>query len=342
MSEYEGAPRALPPGRGHMIGRRLALAMCSLLVLLGLGLEAGRVFFGRNLHTIVPGMLYRGAQPSAAELEDLVARFHIRTVVNLRGSCDPFAWYRGESLATQKLHLAQEDICFSSGRLPPGPEVRRLVEVLENADYPLFLHCRRGADRTGLASALYLLLKTDATPDQARRQLSVRYGHFAVGRTGSLDEFFDLYAAWLGQQQREHTRELFRHWLLYEYNARGLAYGIDHFAATAPLRVGRPAGFHVRVRNTGSKVWRLRPTVNAGVKLGYRVRDDQDHVVTEGFCGLFDATVSPAETVDLNVPVPSWPRPGKYGILLDMVDADSVWFFQIGSDPFEEELDVRE
>ena len=59
------------------------------------------------------------------------------------------------------------------------------------------LHCQRGADRTGLAATVVRLLFTDDSVGKARRQLLPRYGHFRVGRTAVIDQFFDYYEAWL-------------------------------------------------------------------------------------------------------------------------------------------------
>ena len=42
-----------------------------------------------------------------------------------------------------------------------------------------------------------LLLHTEQAFTQARRQLSLRYGHLALGNPAHLDAFLDLYAAWL-------------------------------------------------------------------------------------------------------------------------------------------------
>ena len=76
----------------------------------------------------------------------------------------------------------------------------------------------RGADRTGMAGVIVMLLQSDATLADARQQLGLRYGHVAVGKTRVLDRFFDLYEDWLGKQGRSHDKAAFRHWLLEEYS----------------------------------------------------------------------------------------------------------------------------
>ena len=310
------------------------------VLILVAGADAGRVLLGFNFHTVVPGLVYRGAQPGAADLESLVSRYHIQTIINLRGNCDPMDWYREECRAAQRLGLSQEDICFSSGRLPSSAEVRRLVEVLDGSAYPVFFHCRRGSDRTGMASAVYLLLKTEATLEQGLGQLSLRYGHFDIGRTGYLDTFFELYRTWLAG--REHTSDLFRHWLIEEYQGGGRCFRVESLVPDSEVRADRPCGFALRIRNTGNITWHMRPGTTAGFRLGIDIRDDQERSLPMRYWGLRDAEVGPGQAIDLAFVVPRFPAPGRYRLLIDMVDPKQGWFYQLGSEPHEEELLVRE
>src|SRR5262249_43160404 len=141
----------------------------------------------------------------------------IRTVVNLRGCCDPLPWYHDECRTTNRLNVAQEDLSFSAGRYPPVHEIRHLIEVLDRSERPLLLHCYRGIDRTGLVSTVAQLLYTDTSLAKARRQLGLRFCHLRWGKTGYLDRFFDLYEEWLSHQVLEHTPGHFRRWALHEY-----------------------------------------------------------------------------------------------------------------------------
>ncbi len=65
----------------------------------------------------------------------------------------------------------------------------------EGIEYPAVMHCKSGADRAGLAAALYLILHEGRPVAEAARQLSARYGHFRFAKTGILDAFFDRYLA---------------------------------------------------------------------------------------------------------------------------------------------------
>ncbi len=75
--------------------------------------------------------------------------------------------------------------------------MNKLVKLMKEAKKPLLIHCKAGADRTSLASALYLYGTHDKqNPQEA---ISIVYGHFPWlgSKTKAMDESFLLY-----QQQR--------------------------------------------------------------------------------------------------------------------------------------------
>ncbi len=329
--------RGRPLRRRYLLRAGIALALVPVLV------EFVQIFFGTNFHTVVPGRVYRCAQPSPQTIEQMVASHGIRTVVNLRGCCNPFPWYLDEARATARLDICQEDICFSAGRLPSATELRHLIEVLDRCDYPLVLHCRRGADRTGLAAAVVLLLQSEVSFDAAARQLGVRYGHVRLGRPAHLDDFLDLYSDWLRTQGKTHARAVFRHWALHEYGAGACRADLE-ILTPVPLRakVGEPTALQVRARNRSARPWRFRPTMNAGFHVGVHVWDIEDRQIVMVKSGLRDAEVKPGESIELTVVLPALERPGRYRLMVDLADEQHCWFFQTGSEPLEEELIVKD
>merc|ERR1711991_229194 len=58
---------------------------------------------------------------------------------------------------------------------------------------PVLMHCKSGADRAGLMSALYLLIVENQPAYIAMRQLAWKYGHVKAAKTGLLDAFFAAY-----------------------------------------------------------------------------------------------------------------------------------------------------
>jgi hypothetical protein len=231
---------------------------------------------------------------------------------------------------------------MSAGRLPSPQAIRRLIEVLDRSEYPLLLHCRRGADRTGLASAVLLLLQTDFSLAQARFQLGLRYGHLALGRPAELDRFFGLYVSWLQGQNQEHCPERFRLWATHEYTA-GESFGrLEWLEKPIGARKGEPFVARIRAYNISALPWRMRSSLSAGIHLCYMVWDDKGAEVAGGRAGLFETKLYPGTAVNVTIPLPSLSRPGRYRLFVDLIDERRCMFFQTGSEPLEWEFVVRE
>jgi hypothetical protein len=299
------------------------------------------IFILDNVHTVLPGLVYRSAQLSPAQLEQVLDRYRIRTVVNLRGYCPGFDWYLGESRVTHDRGVAQEDVCLSSGRMPSTGEVRRLVDVIDRSEYPIIFHCHRGIDRTGLAAAMTLLLRTETPLDEARTQLGLRYAHLAFGKTGLLDRFLDLYGEWLAERGAGHAPDTFRRWAREEYRPGECWARLELMDPLPRIAAEEPAGLRVRVTNTSPRPWRLQSNRIAGIHLRFAVLDREGVCLGAGHAGLFDAVVRPGESLELTLALPPLPA-GRHHLLVDMEEAGHCLFAQAGSEPLEEELIVGE
>jgi hypothetical protein len=353
MGDTSGSPGWAPEDegdqarQGRSLGRSAAYGCLAGLVL-SFGLHAVYTLLGPNFHTVVPGRVYRCAQPSGRRLEELIRRKNIRTIVNLRGCCEPLPWYVEQCRVTNRLNVSQEDLSFSAARMPSVLGLRQLVEVLDHSELPLLFHCHKGADRSGLASAIALLLLTDTPLEDARHQLGPRYGHLPLGRTVYLDRFFDLYREWLAAQGRSHSPDAFRQWAEHDYcpaECRCTLELLDNVQGTLHVPPGRPWPVRVRCHNTSIKPWHLRPGNNTGIHLVFLLLDTQDQQVADGRAGLFNAVVPPGEHIDLTVALPALPLPGhflpaRYLLRLDMVDEQHAGFLQEGSQPLELEVEV--
>jgi hypothetical protein len=202
------------------------------------------------------------------------------------------------------------------------------------------MHCRRGADRTGLVSTLVVLLLTDTSLPEALHQLGPRFGHFALGKPRFCDYFFELYDEWLQQQGLQHTRSVFRHWLLEGYCPGGCRCQLTKLEIPKRIPSGQPAALRVRVQNTSVKPWRLSPGNNAGIHAGYILADEQGRCVVSGRAGLIDAVVAPGQSIDLTLPLPALHKLGNYALMVDMIDEQQCWFYQAGSEPLQDGLSV--
>jgi protein tyrosine/serine phosphatase len=145
-----------------------------------------------NLHEVTPG-LWRSAQPSPGAIRMLAAR-GIKTILNLRGAraCGSYIL---EQRACQQVGIALIDMPFDSRGAPSATRVQGAAETFAKIEYPALLHCKSGADRAGIVSALYLILHEGKPVAEARKQLALRYGHVRQALTGVLDHFLDVYEA---------------------------------------------------------------------------------------------------------------------------------------------------
>ncbi len=331
----------------HRAGRMLRispivlrrLAWCAVA---GLGLAASAevftVLIGRNFHTLIPGRVYRCAQPSPNDIQHYVAKYGIKTVVNLRGCCANMDWYVSEGKATAGANLAQEDITLSAGRLPAPRELQRLVEVLDRAAYPILIHCRRGVDRTGLTSVVAKLLFENATLAVARAELSLRHGHVSLGRTVAMLRFFDLYETWLAETKCNHAPAAFRQFVATGY-APGPARACLQIAELPSIHAGQPTAIQVRARNDSAQAWQLRPGTGSGVHLKFTVTDPVGTLVQQGFAGLFRHEVPRGGSVDLTLVLGGLPS-GQYTLTAVFHVVPDVSFAQRGSEPLVQEIEV--
>ncbi len=143
-----------------------------------------------NEHSITPEFR-RSAQPAPHDIRRL-AREGVRTIVNLRGGRELGAWPLQRE-ACEKNGIALREITLRSRAAPEREVLLALPQFFAEIAYPVLAHCKSGADRAGLFAALYLLVRKGASVAEARRQLSLRFGHVQLARTGVLDAFLSAY-----------------------------------------------------------------------------------------------------------------------------------------------------
>ena len=146
-----------------------------------------------NTWRISPNM-YRASQPSPSHIRG-AAKHGIKTILNLRGSRD-CASYILEAEACRQNGLTLVDFPVNSRDMPKKETLLKARELFKTMEYPALPHCKSGADRAGFMAALFLFVHEGAPLEVATKQLHWKYGHFKQAKTGILDYFFELYAAY--------------------------------------------------------------------------------------------------------------------------------------------------
>jgi protein tyrosine/serine phosphatase len=147
----------------------------------------------RNAHWISDEFV-RTNQPWPHQLAQWKAR-GVRTVLNLRGSADGGV-QRIERQACAALGLQLVEFRVSSKEPPNREQILEARRLFEEIAYPALMHCKSGADRTGLMAVLYLHFRKGRPIREALEQLSLRYLHLKSGKPGVLDAVF---ATWLDE-----------------------------------------------------------------------------------------------------------------------------------------------
>jgi hypothetical protein len=206
----------------------------------------------------------------------------------------------------------------------------------------MLIHCRMGADRTGVASVLAAMAIGGQTYDQARSQLSIRYFHVdddpdhIEGLLLSYEEHCKAKGVGTGGWSQ------FKAWALGAYWP-----GYYHVRITGPEKLAAAPGEHLRVELTIENL--SGKTIPAG--------DDDKDFRTAVFSGsseedspdrefgprapLPKQNVPPGASVKVSQTVEAPSAPGVYELHFDVVEENRTWFARQGSEVPACELTVR-
>jgi protein tyrosine/serine phosphatase len=96
--------------------------------------------------------IYRGGEPSAVGLQELAAQ-GIKLVIDLREAGEAADFEKGQ---VQKLGMKYVNLPLRPFSAPTADQMQRALSMLfHNNSQAIFVHCRRGKDRTGTVVACY-------------------------------------------------------------------------------------------------------------------------------------------------------------------------------------------
>ena len=132
-----------PSSRGGMVGDNSVFLPGNVRVSERLFGLPGLINVGR-----VANGIFRGAQPKPEGYATLKA-MGVRTVVNLRT-------HHGEKKAVEAAGMRYVEIPINVWKNVDPAAVRKALSVMTDpANQPVFVHCSRGVDRTGVVAAVY-------------------------------------------------------------------------------------------------------------------------------------------------------------------------------------------
>ena len=178
-----------------------------------------RRLFRLNLGVVEPGRVYRSASPGH-NISRLIETYRLASILNLERATGSCHWRIAEFHLSGGRKIDYFWFPISFGRRPLREELFALIAVFENCRYPLLIHCLSGADRTGLASGIYLMAIRGRSPESALGQaFAPRFGHLPVFGPEHLHEPFHEYAGWLREHRLAHTPSRLKYWLGHVYRS---------------------------------------------------------------------------------------------------------------------------
>lgn len=159
---------------------------------------------------------WRSNQPDPARIDGYAKR-GIKTILNLRGTANR-SHYLFEKEACETHRIVLVSMALSAKKAAPRAEYLALLDHFETIEKPVLIHCKSGADRTGIAAVFYLLHIEQMPLDVARKQLGLKYLHLRWFKTGILDDILDAYADDLAQ----HGPIALRDWLTSYYDPEAI------------------------------------------------------------------------------------------------------------------------
>lgn len=130
-----------------------------------------------RFHQVAPG-IYRGGQPKAEGFEWL-KRQGVKTIINLRMEHD-------ERREIEALGLNYVYIPMDARDEVPMSTLRMFLDTLSDPDrQPVFVHCQRGADRTGFMVGVYRVAREGWSAKKAyseARDIGMRWWYRGLKR----------------------------------------------------------------------------------------------------------------------------------------------------------------
>lgn len=187
----ESTPAPARPSRKRRILAALALLVgAPLLYVLVLAAPYFKsALFDHNFHEVIPQRLYRSAQMSGADLGQVIDEHGIKSVIDLRLSGgEPEADGTTEAQVAAAHGADYRHLPFTSSRTTQRERMLHLLDAFDEMKPPILIHCTSGSERSGVASAIWLIEKEHRPVAEASQQLALRFGFNRLER--DLRSFF--------------------------------------------------------------------------------------------------------------------------------------------------------
>jgi hypothetical protein len=189
------------------VSRRWVLAAGVVLLVAGppVALFRAQYAHAKRFREVSPGRFYRSGQMTAPGFREMVARYGIRTVINLQHEDENpqlLGHWLGKPVIGEKelcrelgvaYHLLTPDVLPKPNSLDKRPPVvDEYLAILDDENaYPVLLHCKAGLHRTGRLTAIYRMEYEGWSLGEAMREL--RANGYGFVMSSEADDFVIQY-----------------------------------------------------------------------------------------------------------------------------------------------------
>lgn len=160
-----------------------------------------------NFHKI-SDMAYRSAQPTPSQIKKYSKKYGIKTIINLKGKNPKGAYYAFEKEMCDSLGIKLINVGIKSRGIPSKEQIKEAKEIFESIQYPMWMHCKAGSDRTGIYANLFQYFHLHIPIKDTNQLAFWPYGHLKQTKAGQVDFYFEKFI----EYQKEHPKTEFFDW----------------------------------------------------------------------------------------------------------------------------------
>ena len=286
----------------------------------------------KNFRCVVPGQVYRSAQPLPKDLRGWTRTYRLKSALNLRGW-----WGNEEYTALRKeaydLGLKSFDLELDAWSAPTRHQLLQLIEAIERLPRPMLIFCRAGVDRSGMASVLAAMGIAGQSYEKAKNELFGQWQYIGGKKENSTGS---LFAAYEGFCRRKGVTtggwSQFKRWAVDEYWPY-----YYHVSIEAPKRLDLALGKHpdilLKVTNRSTipiPFADSKKQFTVAAFLGASVEDHPDMELGPRI-SVPRKNLLPGESIDIIFRLTAPQLPGVFDVGFDLIEEHHTWFARQGS-----------
>jgi protein tyrosine phosphatase (PTP) superfamily phosphohydrolase (DUF442 family) len=162
-----------PPPLRLLVPRLLAVFLVAVAAG-GLVVSFGEPYY--HWRVVEPGCVYRSGTLPRRDLGEVLDRFGVRTVLNLRTEAERSKgpWYSDEHRVAAERGVRLVDVPLPEGMPPTPAQVEEILALFDEAETrPVLFHCEHGVVRSAAVEGLYRREYLGESPEDALRNVAV-------------------------------------------------------------------------------------------------------------------------------------------------------------------------